>query len=27
VINHAGLEVKAVHILDLISEALDFTEE
>jgi len=27
VINHAGLPVKAVHILDLISEALGFTEE
>ena len=25
VINHAGLEVNAVHILDLVSEALDFT--
>ena len=25
VINHAGLEVDAVHILDLVSEALDFT--
>jgi len=27
VINHAGLKVNAVHILDLVSEALDFTEE
>ena len=27
VINHAGLEVNAVHILDLVSEALDFTKE
>jgi len=26
IINHAGLPVQAVHILDLISEALDFAE-
>ena len=27
VINHAGLEVRALHILDLISEALELTGE
>ena len=26
VINHAGMKVRAVHILDLISEALDLAE-